>query len=167
MAQSKQNSFDSLQETTGALPETQEKTESVASVTATAQKQTTVRPDTTDMHQTHGAMPITGPIMSVADLVRGGAAKGSVESFSDLGSYSKYLNTLTLGDLHRHAVEEARIVPIDDRNRLIHRLEGEYSAIASKNPRRFKPVAQPKPYSQQQMDTLEDLRHKTLQGLRG
>lgn len=94
------------------------------------------KPASSPAHQTHGGYtPITGPISSVRQLVRGpNVAKGSIGSFPSQESYGKYLRGLTDTELHRHAIEEAHIVAIDDRERLIRRLEGEWSAHAMREP---------------------------------
>lgn len=117
----------------------------------------------TPRHQTHGAILPTGPISSVSQLSGRPVARGSIGSFNSIAEYRGYLEGLTLGELHRHAVEEAKIVPIDDRSRLIRRLEGEYTAIASRTPGRVSNVVTaPKPYSQQQLDILAELQRKAL-----
>lgn len=121
--------------------------------------------DIAPKHQTHGAGVPTGPISSVSQLIGRSMARGSISSYDTLADYSAFLNTLSLGELHRHAVEEAKIVPIDDRNRLIRRLEGEWGAFASKvpgNPR----VQAMKPnstrYTQKQLETNAELMRKCL-----
>jgi hypothetical protein len=75
-------------------------------------------------HQIDGAyIPITGPITNARQLIRGrNVARGAIESFETLASYTAHLRKLTLAELHRHAVEDARVVPIDDSERLIRRL---------------------------------------------
>lgn len=111
-------------------------------------------------HQTHGAVfPLRGPITSVAQLLGRNIAKGSIGSFHSMEDYKTYLNQLSLHELHKHAVEEAKIVPIDDRNRLIRRLESEYTAFASRTPgrRASAPIIQPKPYSAEQTAKLAEL----------
>lgn len=116
--------------------------------------------------QTHGAMPQNGAISSVGQLIRGpNVSRGSVGTFATLDEYRAYLNTLSLGALHRHALEEVKIVPIDDRNRLIRRLEGEWGALAARSVGRgrdgFQPP-QPKLFTQEQTDAQEAIRRKLL-----
>ena len=87
----------------------------------------------------------------------------SVGHYETLDDYRTFLGTLNLHELHRHAVEEAKIVPIDDRNRLIRRLEGEYTAIAARTPGRgVSAITQPKPYTAEQNAKLEELKKKLL-----
>lgn len=115
--------------------------------------------------QTHGAVLPRGPIMSVSQLTSGRSlAKGSVTSFDTLAEYSDHLNTLTWGELRRHALEEAKIVPIDDRNRLIRRLEGEWSGGVARGSRatQAQQMNSSKPYTQEQLDTQEAIRNKIL-----
>lgn len=97
---------------------------------ATKTAQTEAKASSKPTHQTHGGYtPITGPITNVRQLIRGGnKARGSIGSFQSLASYSAYVKSLTTAELHRHAIEEAHIVAIDDRDRLIRRLESEWSA---------------------------------------
>ena len=117
-------------------------------------------------HQTHGAvLPSQGPITSVAQLLNRGrpVSKNSVGHYETLADYRAYLESLNLHELHRHAVEEAKIVPIDDRNRLIRRLEGEYTAVAARTPgRKADSIPSPKPYTAEQTAQLEELRRKML-----
>jgi hypothetical protein len=119
-------------------------------------------------HQTHGAFtPLTGPITNVSQLMNGGRniAKGSAGSFETLGEYSTYLKGLSLHDLHRHAVEDARIVPIDDRDRLIRRLETEWTSTASRYPGRNpanNKIPQRAPFTAAQMEAQAELRRKAL-----
>lgn len=81
---------------------------------------------------------MTGPITSVSQLTNGGRniAKGSAGSFETMAAYTSYLKGLSLHDLRRHAREDARIVPIDDRERLIRRLETAWTSTAAKYPGR-------------------------------
>lgn len=78
--------------------------------------------------------------------------KGSIESFGTLAAYTAHLKTLALHELHRHAREEARIVPIDDRERLIRRLETAWTTTASKFPGRATTVIPARvPFTKEQM----------------
>ena len=162
---SRKNKGTALTETTGAVSTTQ----SVASVVKT----TPVTPQETQRggatkarHQTHGAVtPITGPITNVSQLMNRGRniAKGSAGSFKTMGEYTTYVRTLSLNDLHRHAVEDARIVPIDDRERLIRRLETAWTANASRYPGTVAAAIPQRPaFSQEQMATQQALRDKLL-----
>lgn len=116
--------------------------------------------------QTHGAIipsaPRRGNVSSVGELLGKPVAKGSVGTFDTLESYSSYIQGLTQGELHRHAIEEAHIVPIAERSRLLRRLESEYTAIASRTPQHRAAVAvqQPKGYSQEQMNALDAIQRK-------
>ncbi len=117
-------------------------------------------------HQTHGAIiPTTGPITSVSQLINGGrnVAKGSAGSFETLAEYSTYLRGLSLHDLHRHAVEDARTVPIDDRERLIRRLETEWTATAARYPGRpGSTIPSRKPFTAEQIAAQTAIRNKLL-----
>lgn len=120
-------------------------------------------------HQTDGSYtPITGPITSVRQLVRGGrsVAKGSVESFSSLDTYTTYLRKLTTAELHRHALEAANIVPIDDSSRLIRRLENNWTEISARERGRLGESSIPKraDFTQEQKEAQENLRRKMLAG---
>ncbi|MDP3793748.1 MAG: hypothetical protein Q8R07_03275, partial [Candidatus Uhrbacteria bacterium] len=115
------------QELTGAVasPDT------VANVVAaTAPKAKTVK----SKLQTDGAyIPFSGPITNVRQLVRGkNVARGAIESFGTLADYTAHLKDLTLAELHCHAVEEARVTPIDDQDRLIRRLENNWTEVAAR-----------------------------------
>lgn len=90
----------------------------------------------TPSHQTHGGFtPTTGSVRNARQLLRGPTvAKGSIGSFKTLEAYSSYLRGLNDAQLSKHAIEEAHIVAIDDRNRLIKRLEGEWSGHAIHEP---------------------------------
>jgi hypothetical protein len=117
-------------------------------------------------HQTHGAItPLSGPVTNVSQIVNGGrnVAKGSSGSFTCLADYTAYLKTLALHDLHRHAVEDARIVPIDDRERLIRRLEVQWTTVAARNPGRMGSVIPIRaPFSKEQIDAQNEIRNKLL-----
>ena len=117
---------------------------------------------TATSHQAHGAILPSGPILSVSQLTAGRSrALGSVGSFDTLDQYKNYLGSLSLGALHRHAVEEAKIVPIDDRSRLIRRLESEWSATASRSgSRKVASIPQPVQYTAEQTAKLNELMNK-------
>ena len=110
--------------------------------------------------------PPTGPITNVSQLINGGrnAAKGSAGSFESMGEYTTHLRGLSLHDLHRHALEDVRIVPIDDRDRLIRRLETEWTATAARYPGRRvnQPIPQRVPFSAAQMEAQADIKRKIL-----
>lgn len=115
-------------------------------------------------HQTHGAItPLTGPITSVSQLVNGGrnVAKGSGGSFVTLAEYGAHLRTLDTHDLRRHAITE-RIVPIDDRERLIRRLEAQWTATATKHPGRAAIVPVRTPFTAEQLQAQAAIREKLL-----
>jgi hypothetical protein len=156
-----------MKETNGAVTTN----ESVANLVskggkASSSQLSALRGEAATLHQTHGAvLPSDARITSVDQLIgrTRHTAKGAIGSFDTIEEYHGYLNTLTLHELHRHAVEEAKIVPIDDRNRLIRRLESEYTAIAARIPgRKANIIPQPKSYSQEQNDKMEELKRKML-----
>jgi hypothetical protein len=114
-------------------------------------------------HQTHGAItPITGPITSVDQIYRrDNVAKGSISSFGSLSDYSDFLHTLTMSDLHKHSVEQAKVVPIDDRNRLIRRLENQWSEVCAKEGRAA-PIPKRDPFSAKQVAAQDEIKRKLL-----
>lgn len=116
-------------------------------------------------HQTHGAVIPTGPITNVSQLLNGGrnVAKGSAGSFGTMEEYTAYLKTLSLGDLHQHAVSE-RTVPIDDRDRLIRRLETAWTGAKARYPGSAGGQAIPRraPFTQEQMAIQQELQRKLL-----
>ena len=85
--------------------------------------------------ETNGAfIPFSGPITSARQLINRGKninAK-SVGYHETLSSYTDYLKSLTMSELQRHAIEEANISAVDDRARLIRRLENEWSGTKHK-----------------------------------
>lgn len=118
-------------------------------------------------HQTHGAVTLmSGPITNVSQLVNGGrnVAKGSVGSFETMAEYGSYLRGLSLHDLHRHAVEDARMVPIDDRDRLIRRLETEWTATAARYPGRANsnPIPARTPFTREQIEAQAAIKNRLL-----
>ncbi len=104
--------------------------------------------------------------MSVSQLLAvNNQCKGSRESFDTIQDYESHLNTLSTGELHTHAVEQAKIGAIPDRSRLIKRLLGEYTAVASRiAPKGGVPMSPPKPvgYTQEQMQKMDQLRNQAL-----
>lgn len=80
---------------------------------------------TQEMRQTNGALPASKP-QSVFEILGIRSTNYRHETFAD---YQKYLDTLNLAELQRHAIDTANIIPIDDRNRLVDRLEKEYLRI--------------------------------------
>lgn len=154
-------------ETTGATPTPDTSVAGVIkpSAPATSSPAPQTENHVKSAHQTHGAGVPTGPIMSVGQLLRNRSqVKGAVESFDTLEDYKSYLNTLSLSELHTHAVAQAKTIPIEDRNRLIRRLESEWSTFASRAPGNkaaHRPV-QPKPFTPEQMAKGEELMKKML-----
>ena len=128
---------------TGALPTTP--SESVASITETPTSAEAKLPSMRLKHQTHGGYtPISGPITNVDQIRRRpNSIKGAPGAFASVHEYAEYLHTLNTADLHRHCVEQARIVPIDDRGRLIRRLEDNWSSIVAKEGLLKAPPARP------------------------
>ncbi len=121
------------------------------------------RPETI-ARQTHGAVTANGPITTVAQLINGGRniAKGAVGSFASLEDYTEYLRSLDTHALHRHSVNEARLVPIDDRERLIRRLETAWTTTASRHPARVAAIPARKPFTEAQLSAQEAVRHQVL-----
>lgn len=81
-------------------------------------------------NETNGAYtPFAGPITSAQQLIRKNKNLNpkSIGYYENLGSYTEYLKTLTMSELQRHAIEDANISAVDDRARLIRRLETEWS----------------------------------------
>ena len=136
----------------------------------------TITPPTTQIaenvspkHQTDGMyVPITGPITNVRQLTRGNrnVAKGSIESFGNLGDYTSYLHHLTSAELNRHAVEDARVVPIDDKDRLIRRLENNWTEVAARERSRMgESVLPSRPgFTDEQKAAQEAIRRRMLGG---
>lgn len=120
----------------------------------------------TPLRQIHGAFtPIVGPITSVRQLIRSpNVAKGALGSFDSIEAYGSYLRGLSTADLHRHAIEEAHIVAIDDRDRLIRRLESEWSGQAIKETHGSLATSVPKraPFTEKQIAAQEAIRRKLL-----
>lgn len=108
--------------------------------------------------------PLTGAISSVSQLVNGGRsiAKGSSASFQTLASYTAHLRTLDLHSLRRHALEDARIVPIDDRERLIRRLEVQWTTTAARQPGRGNAIPTRPPFTQEQHDAQNAIKNQLI-----
>lgn len=119
-------------------------------------------------HQTHGGYtPVAGPIMSASQLYRGkNVGKGSPGSFPSMQAYGSWLRGLPLAELHRHAVEDARIVAIDDRERLIKRLETEWTGANHREAHGALTTQIPKrpQMSTEQLAELERLKRQMLKG---
>jgi hypothetical protein len=151
-----------LKETNGAVASASTSTKEAISSSASPST------DNLPARQTDGAyVPITGPIRSVRDLMRGpNMAKGSIGTFTTLAAYTEHLRGLTQGQLHLHAVEEARVTPIDDRDRLIRRLEKNWTEVAARelNAQGRSHIPQRQPMSAEQVKAQEELRRKMLGG---
>lgn len=65
--------------------------------------------------------------------------KNSYASYANIQEYSKYINNLPLAELHKHSIEVANVIPIQDKVKLIKNLEGEYNAYQAKSFGRFVP----------------------------
>lgn len=150
-------------ETNGALAAP----ESVASLTASSMP----APETARagvgqpaMQEANGRAVPQQRITSVNELLgRRAATSGTIASFESLASYTDYLKGLTLGALHRHAIDEAKLVPIDDRNRLIRRLEGEWTSISARYPgRKAATIPQPKLYTPEQLAAQQAIYDKLV-----
>lgn len=121
-------------------------------------------------HQTHGGYtPLTGPVLSASQLYRTkNVAKGSPGAFPSMQAYGAWLRDLSMADLHRHAVEEAHIVAIDDRERLIKRLEAEWTGANAREGEGnlTRTIPKREPYSAEQLAELERLKQQMLKGAR-
>lgn len=161
-----------LQETNGAIPSpktasnppTSQSNSSldVKSIVARTVEGSSTKSNTS-LHQTHGAItPMNGPITNVNQLTgRSSVAKGSAGSFAVLKDYTAHLRTLSNADLHRHAIEDAHIVPIDDRERLIRRLEGEWTTVAGRLPAHRAAINAANPtFSAEQMAVQDEIYRK-------
>lgn len=155
-------------QTTGAAPSVangvdnpQKATPSVAETLAAARA-------STPQHQIDGSYaPISGPVTSVHQLTRTkDVSKNSVASFDTMEAYNTYLSKLTIADLHRHALVDARVVPIDDKARLIRRLEANWTAVAAREKQRAGiETVQPRiGFSTAQMAEQEEIRRRMLAG---
>ncbi len=150
-----------FKETNGAL----------ASSSATPKVTPTAAPSVSPSRSTHGGyIPLSSAeqYTSAEQLLRrtSNIARGTIGSFETLAAYTTYLNSLNSADLHRHAVDEAHIVAIDDRKRLIKRLEQEWSGVRAKEavagPRGHIP---PRPgFTQEQREAQEAIKVKLLKG---
>ncbi len=86
--------------------------------------------------QTTGALNPTNPAKLLTELLNRGKAS-PFGSYSTLAEYSAALRGMTNAEMHKHAVEDVEIVPIDDKKRLIERLEKEFANYQAKtNPQR-------------------------------
>jgi len=83
-------------------------------------------------HQTNGAVQSKSSIYEILGMK---STNYRQETFAE---YQAYLDTLNLAEMQRHAVEVANIIPIDDRRRLVDRLEKEYLRLNA----RFAPSTQ-------------------------
>lgn len=138
------------QEANGALPD---------SAATTVAKQPT--------HQTHGGYtPKSGPIHSVRDLAlrTGAMRRTAIGAFPTLQTYAQHIRSLNKAELDRHAIEEAHIVPIDDKDGLYRRLENEWSAHNLREPNSSVAAALPKrePFTSDQIAKQEAIRKKLL-----
>ncbi len=119
------------------------------------------------IHQTHGGYtPTSGPIRSVRDLAlrTGAMRRTAVGAFPTLQAYAKHIRGLNKAELDRHAIEEAHIVPIDDKEGLYRRLENEWSEHNLREPDSTVAAALPKrePFTAEQLAKQEAIRTKLL-----
>lgn len=135
---------------------------------ATAAAVSTDKEPTLPSRQTDGAyIPVSGPITNVRQLMRGpNTAKGSIGSFTTLAAYVEHLNKLTAAQLYQHAVEDARVTPIDDRARLIRRLENNWTEVAARelSSQGKSPAPKRGSFTPEQVKAQEELRRKMLGG---
>ncbi len=76
-------------------------------------------------HQTHGAK-LSGS-ETVASLIN----KHKKNTASSVAEYVKYLESLSLDELHRHSITAGEI-PIDNKDKLLTRLEKRFAKTLSK-----------------------------------
>lgn len=118
-------------------------------------------------HQTHGGYtPKSGPIRSIRDLAlrTGAMRRTAIGAFPTLQAYAQHIRSLNKAELDRHAIEEAHIVPIDDKEGLYRRLENEWSAHNLREPNSTVAAALPKrePFTAEQTAKQEEIRKKLL-----
>lgn len=106
---------------------------------------------------THGALT-PDQTRNISKLL-GKFFKNSYDAFATLEDYSKYINNLTLSQLHQHALEFAKVVPVQDRSRLIKSLENEYGVHSN---RAIHKVSQPSQLSEEAAKNIETLIRKKL-----
>ncbi len=148
---------------TGAIPASTAVAEVICPAAPRRNLNGTAAPAARPPHQTHGALtPLTGPVTNVGQLINGGRniAKGSAATFGTLGDYTTHLRTLDLHGLRSHAISE-KIIPIDDRERLIRRLEIQWTSTAARQPGRST-IPQRAPFTQEQIDAQEAIRNQLL-----
>lgn len=151
-----------VKSTTGATAQASVPT--VAEVICPAAPRRNLSASVAPSHQTHGAVtPLTGGITNVSQLLNGGRniAKGSAATFETLATYSTHLRGLDLHTLRGHAMNE-KIVPIDDRERLIRRLETQWTITASRQPGRGNAIPARVPFTQEQLDAQAVVRNQLL-----
>lgn len=160
----------SFKELNGAVKQdTAASTPNTAPKSVDTQRAATVAPTS---RVTHGAYTPTEPnavYRNAQELLHRGAGRnigyGTIGSFESRGAYRAYLDSLTTADLHRHAIDEAHIVAIDDRDRLIKRLEQEWLGVRAKEaamPTKHIP-ARPG-FTVEQRQAQEAIRAKLLKG---
>ncbi len=148
--------------TTGAT--SQASAPSVTEVICPAAPRRNLTAATSSVRQTHGAVtPLTGGINNVSQLINNGrsVAKGSAGMFESLADYTAHLRGLDLHGLRTHAISE-KIVPIDDRERLIRRLENQWTVTASRMPGRASTIPVRAPFTQEQLDAQNVIRNQLL-----
>lgn len=81
-----------------------------------------------NLHQTNGVLPQTQSPkpQSVYEILGMRSTNYRQNSFAE---YQEFLSNLNLAELQHHSVEIANIIPIDDRRRLVDRLEKEYLRV--------------------------------------
>lgn len=84
--------------------------------------------DMNELNQTNGATP---QATSVFDMLGMNVGPYTATSFEE---YQASLANMDLFDLQQHTIEVARIIPIDDRKRLIDRLEKEFLRVQARFP---------------------------------
>ncbi len=118
-----------------------------------------------DFHQTHGGYtPPTGPITNVSQLYNKGQniGQGEAGSFSSMADYTRYLRSLSLHEIRSHAIKE-KIVPIDDTERLIRRLETQWTSSSNRYPGRSgNTIPARQPFSREQIEAQEKMRSQML-----
>ncbi len=166
MPTNNKSEVNSFREINGAINSNDNNPKSSIKEKEAASEDTNTAPKT--KHTTHGGYtPIVGPITNARQLIGGkNIGKGSVGSFETLASYNRYLKSLTNAQLHRHAIDEARIVAIDDRERLIKRLEAEWTGVTAREAAGSSGKQIPKRpgFTAKQLAVQAELKEKLLKG---
>jgi hypothetical protein len=83
--------------------------------------------DISNISQTNGALPVSKP-QSVYEII---GMKISNYKQTNISDYKEFLNKMNLSELQNHAITVANLIPIDDRRRLMDRLEKEFLRVTT------------------------------------